>query len=199
MSQLYEESGARIPVTLIEAGPCVVLQVKNDETDGYNALQVGFEDSSKAPKKPAEGLFKKVQTAPKKFVREITTANAELNAGDEINVDVFEGVAEVDVTGTTKGRGFTGNVKRWNHAIGPKGHGSKSKRVVGSIGMHQDPGRVMKGKKMPGHYGHEQVKKRNLAVVRIDASQNLLVVKGAVPGPKGGYLFIEESLKGLES
>lgn len=196
MSQVYKEDGTRVPVTLIEAGPCTVLQVKSEGTDGYEALQVGFADHKKRSKKPQEGLFKKLETAPKKMVREIPPFEGkELAAGEQFDVTVLDGVAEVDVSGVSKGRGFQGNVKRWNHAIGPKSHGSKSKRVVGSIGMHQDPGRVAKGKKMPGHMGSKQVKVCRLSVVSIDAEQHLLVVKGAVPGPKGSFLYIEESLQ----
>ena len=118
----------------------------------------------------------------------------ELEAGARFDLSLFEGVASVDVAGQTRGRGFSGTVRRWNHSIGPKSHGSKSKRSIGSTGMHQDPGRVIKGQKMPGQYGDEKVKVRNLTVVDADPGKNLLVVKGAVPGPKGGYLYIQESL-----
>lgn len=196
MSQVFDTEGAWVPVTLIEAGPCTVLQVKTDENDGYKALQVGFADSKKRARKPQDGLFQKLQTAPKKLVREIPPfADRELNAGDKFDLSVLEGVQRVDVSGDTKGRGFRSTIQRWNHHIGPKSHGSKSKRVVGSIGMHQDPGRVLPGKKMPGHYGDERVKVRNLDVVSIDLEQNLLIVKGAVPGAQGGFLYIEESLQ----
>lgn len=195
MTQVYTEDNTRVPVTLIEAGPCTVLQVKTNDNDGYEALQVGFGDSKKRPAKPQDALYKKLETAPKRYVCEIPiVAGSDLAAGANFDVTVLEGVAKVDVSGTSKGKGFQGNVKRWNHAIGPQSHGSKSKRVVGSIGMHQDPGRVHKGKKMPGHMGAENVKTRNLDVVSYDAEQNLLVVKGAVPGPNGGFLYIEESL-----
>lgn len=195
MTQVYDEDGTRVPVTLIEAGPCTVLQVKTEDRDGYQALQVGFSDTTKRVKKPQEGLFKKLETAPKRLVREVPVfADQELEAGQQFDVGVLDGVGQVDVSGVTKGRGFQGNVRRWNHHVGPRTHGSKSKRIVGSIGMHQDPGRVLKGKKMPGHMGSVNVKQRNLRVVSIDAEQHLLVVKGAVPGPKGGYLYIEESL-----
>ncbi len=195
MSQTHGEDGVRVPVTLIEAGPCMVLQVKTLKRDGYTSLQVGFQDTAKRAKKPQEKIFETLQTAPKKLVREIPlTPGKEWSAGDTVDLSVFEGVAKVDVSGISKGRGFAGNVKRWNHQIGPKSHGSKSKRITGSIGMHQDPGRVFKGKKMPGHLGAEKVKTRNLRVVSLDPQKNLLVVKGAVPGPRGGFLCIEESL-----
>ncbi|MEC9476578.1 MAG: 50S ribosomal protein L3 [Planctomycetota bacterium] len=195
MSQLFDDSGNWIPVTLIEAGPCTVLQVKNVDTDGYEALQVGFDGTEKEPGKPRAGLFEKVDTAPKRVVREIPVFEGEeLEAGQDFNLSLFEGVEMVDVQGVSKGKGFAGTVKRWNHHIGPKGHGSKSKRSIGSTGMMQDPGRVIKGKKMPGQLGNAKVKVRNLKVVSTDAEQNLLVVKGAVPGATGAYLTVEESL-----
>ena len=195
MSQVYDDGGVFIPVTLIEAGPCVVLQVKTPENDRYAAVQVGFGDTTKNIKKPQEGLFKKVGTAAKKFVREIPVlSDREYSPGDILDVSLFEGVEKVDVTGDTKGRGFSGVVRRWNHHIGPKSHGSKSKRTAGSLGMHQDPGRIIKGKRMAGQYGHDRTKTRNLRVVSIDADKNLLVVRGAIPGPAGGFVCIEESL-----
>jgi large subunit ribosomal protein L3 len=195
MSQIYQEDGTWVPVTLIEAGPCTVLQVKTEENDGYSALQVGFGESSKRPKKPQEGLYKKLGVAPTRFIREIPPFDGQdLEAGQKFDLALFEGVTSVDVAGNTRGRGFTGTVRRWNHTIGPKSHGSKSKRSVGSTGMHQDPGRVIKGQHMPGQYGDEKVKVRNLTVVETDLDKHLLVVKGAVPGPKGGYLYIQESL-----
>lgn len=194
MSQLYLEGGERVPVTLVEAGPCTVLQVKTVDTDGYEALQVGFRDTTKRVPKPQQEAYRKLETAPKKFVREIPKVGEEAGAGETINVSVFDGVEHVDISGVSKGRGFSGAVRRWNHAIGPKSHGSKSKRVLGSLGMHQDPGRIIKGKKMPGQYGNKNVKTRNLQVISFDVEKNLLVVKGAVPGPKDGFLYIEESL-----
>lgn len=195
MTQVYEEDGTWVPVTIIEAGPCTVLQVKTSETDGYAAVQVGFDESTKHPKKPQEGLFKKIAAAPTRYVREIPSLEGtEYTPGEKFDVTVFEGVASVDVSGTSKGRGFSGTVRRWGHSIGPKSHGSKSKRTIGSTGMHQDPGRVIKGQKMPGQYGNVKVKVRNLRVVQTDPERNLLVVEGAVPGPPGGYLYIEESL-----
>jgi large subunit ribosomal protein L3 len=195
MSKKYNEDGVSVPVTLIQAGPCTVLQIKTEKTDGYSAIQVGFLDNKKKVKKPQEGHFKKANTAPKRFVKEIPRlADQEYVLGDTFDLSVLEGVEKVDVTGVTKGRGFQGTVRRWNHAIGPRSHGSKSKRTSGSLGMHQDPGRILKGKKMPGQYGHVQVKTRNLDVVEIDVEKNLLVVRGSVPGPKGETLYIEESL-----
>lgn len=195
MSQLFDETGNWIPVTLIEAGPCTVLQVKNEETDGYDALQVGFDEGVKEPGKPRAGLFEKVNATPKRVVREIPVFEGqELEEGQDFDLSLFEGVEMVDVQGVSKGKGFAGTVKRWNHHIGPKGHGSKSKRAIGSTGMMQDPGRVIKGKKMPGQLGNVKVKVRNLKVVSTDTEQNLLVVQGAVPGATGAYLTVEESL-----
>ena len=194
-SQAFDGEGNRVQVTLIEAGPCTVLQVKTDEKEGYQALQVGFIDSPKEPNKPRGGIFEKVGCPPKRFVREIPSVDGvPQEAGESFDLTFFEGVESVDVSGVSKGKGFQGNVKRWNHAIGPKSHGSKSKRNVGSTGMHQDPGRVIKGKKMPGQMGNENVKVRNLQVISADAEKNLLVVQGSVPGPTGGYLTIEESI-----
>ncbi len=195
MSQVYSDDGVWIPVTLIEAGPCTVIQVKEEQRDGYSALQVGYQDTKKGVKKPQQVAYDKVGVAPKKYVREIPlTPDKEWKVGDLVDLSVMEGVEQVDVSGTSKGRGFAGVVKRWNHQIGPKSHGSKAKRIPGSIGQHQDPGRVIKGKNMPGHLGAEKVKTRNLKVVSLDSEQNLMVVRGAVPGPKGGFLYIEESL-----
>ena len=195
MSQMYDENNVLLPVTLIEAGPCTVLQVKTEEQDGYAALQVGFDDTKKRANKPQEKVFQKAGTAPKKMVRELPAfLDEEVEVGHKMDVSVLDGVVNVDISGVSKGRGFSGVVRRWNHAIGPKSHGSKSKRILGSIGMHQDPGRIMKGQKMPGQYGNKNVKVRNLSVVKIDPSENLLIVKGAVPGTAGTYLYIEESL-----
>jgi large subunit ribosomal protein L3 len=195
MSQLFSEQGTWVPVTLIEAGPCTVLQVKTEDKDGYAALQVGFDETTKPAKKPQAGVFQKLGVARTRYIREIPPFEGqELAPGAKFDVTMFQGVASVDVSGVTKGRGFQGTIKRWNHRIGPKSHGSKSKRSIGSTGMHQDPGRVLKGKQMPGHYGHENVKVRNLRVVSTDPERHLLVVEGAVPGPRGGYLYIQESL-----
>ena len=199
MSQLYGDNNVLMPITLIEAGPCTVLQVKTEDNDGYSALQVGFDDTRKEPLKPQQGLFKKVGTAAKRWIREIPPLkDQEFAVGDQIDLAILDGVAMVDISGVSKGRGFSGRVRRWGQKIGPRGHGSKNKRVMGSTGMHQDPGRVQKGKHMPGQHGAGNVKVRNLRVVSMDAEQKLLVVHGAVPGPTGGYLYIQESLMDLE-
>ncbi|MDE0959804.1 MAG: 50S ribosomal protein L3 [Planctomycetota bacterium] len=195
MSQMFDDSGNWVPVTLIEAGPCTVLQVKGVDKDGYEALQVGFDGTHKAPTKPKAGLFAKVGCATKKMIREIPPlAGQELEQGQEFNLSLFDGVELVDVQGISRGKGFAGTVKRWNHHIGPQGHGSKSKRTIGSTGQSQDPGRVIKGKKMAGQMGSAKVKVRNLKVINCDVEQNLLIVRGAVPGSPGTYLIVEESL-----
>jgi len=195
MSQMYDDAGNWVPVTLIEAGPCTVLQVKGLEHDGYEALQVGFDAASKDVIKPAAGLFSKVGCEAKKMIREIPPFEGQdLEQGQDFDLSLFEGVEKVDVQGVSKGKGFAGTVKRWNHHIGPQGHGSKSKRTIGSTGQSQDPGRVIKGKKMAGQMGSDKVKVRNLKVVGCDVEKNLLIVRGAVPGSPGTYLTVEESL-----
>jgi len=195
MSQMFDESGTWVPVTLIEAGPCTVLQVKSVDSDGYDAIQVGFDVTHKDTGKPMEGHFAKVGAPAQRYVREIPPIDGqEVEPGQAIDLSLFEGVKQVDVQGTSKGKGFAGTVKRWNHSIGPKSHGSKSKRSIGSTGMMQDPGRVIKGKKMPGQMGSDKVKVRNLKVIQADAEKNLLIVRGAVPGATGCYLTVEESL-----
>lgn len=196
MSQMFDDSGNWVPVTLIEAGPCTVLQVKGLEKDGYEALQVGFDTTHKDATKPRAGVFDKAGCGPKKMVHEIPFFDGqELEQGQDFNLSLFDGVEQVDVQGISRGKGFAGTVKRWNHHIGPQGHGSKSKRTIGSTGQSQDPGRVIKGKKMAGQMGSAKVKVRNLKVVQCDTEQNLLIVRGAVPGSPGTYLVVEESLK----
>ena len=198
MTQIFQEDGTAVPITVLECGPCTVLQIKSVEKDGYEALQVGFDETDKDPGKPRAGLFEQADTGAKRVIREIPVFDGQdLEVGQEFNLSLFEGVEMVDVQGVSKGKGFAGTVKRWNHQIGPKGHGSKSKRSIGSTGMMQDPGRVIKGKKMPGQLGNEKVKVRNLKVVAeaTDFEKNLLVVRGAVPGATGAYLTVAESLE----
>ena len=269
MTQIFSEDGKWVPVTVLQAGPCAVLQIKTDDQDGYSSFQIGFDDRRKDAKRPQQVCFDKLGVNTKRFVREIPfidpadiltgvpvaeeaseeveeaaeieeTAVAdesdgaveevsgegedvaeesgapeaeeeaeeetveeaadepepatEVKPGDIIGVRVFEGVSKVDVRGVSKGRGFAGNVKRHGHSTGDNSHGGKSVRLVGSTGMHTDPGRVPKGKKGPGHYGNANRKIMNLEVVELDEVKNLLLVKGAVPGPRGSYLYIEESL-----
>jgi len=274
MTQIFSEDGKWIPVTVLQAGPCAVLQIKTEERDGYSSYQIGFDDRRKNAKRPQQVCFDNLGVNTKRFVREIPfidpadiltggvpvapepeeeSAEAEeavveeaeaeeaapeveaaaedgeeasededgeerddaesgeeeaveeeaadgpepateVTPGDIIGARVFEGVARVDVRGVSKGRGFAGNVKRHGHSTGDKSHGGKSVRLVGSTGMHTDPGRVPPGKDSPGHYGNINCKMLNLEVVEIDEVKNILLVKGAIPGPRGGYLYIEQSL-----
>ncbi len=198
MTQLFNSDGVLVPVTVIEAGPCTVVQKKEVEKDGYSAVQVGFLDvKEKKLTKPAKGHFEKSGVAFKKFLRELKLDNAsELNVGDEITASVFEEGDKIDVTGISKGHGFAGTVKRWGTHRGPMSHGSGYHRGVGSMGACSYPGKVMKGKKLPGHFGVEKVTVQNLAVVKVDAEKNLILVKGAVPGPKGGIVTIKNTVKG---
>jgi large subunit ribosomal protein L3 len=203
MTQIWKESGEVVPVTVLQAGPCQVVQVKTEETkDGYRAVQLGFEEM-KSPKgtvgkgltKAETGHFKKNDIAAKRVLREVDLpAGSSLKAGDEVTVEIFDDVTHVDVTGTSKGRGFAGVIKRHNFSRGPKSHGSKHYRGPGSTGQHQGMSKVRKGKTMAGHYGHERVTTMHLEVVKVEKERNLLYVKGAVPGPSGGYLKIRKSI-----
>lgn len=182
-----------VPVTVIKAGPCVVVQKKTVEKDGYNAVQLGFEKAKKV-NKPLAGHFKKFGVEPMKILREFRVENPdEYEPGQVIKVDVFEKGEYVDVTGWTKGRGFAGAMKRWGFSGGPKSHGSKFHRELGSVGQHTEPAKIWKGKKMPGRYGNERVTVRNLQVVDIDPENDLLVVKGGVPGARGGLVLIRSA------
>lgn len=196
MTQIFAEDGTVIPVTVVVAGPCVVTQKKTVETDGYEAVQVGYGDvKEKALNKPQKGHFAKANTANKKHVREFRLADCSvLNVGDEIKADVFAAGEKIDVSGISKGKGFAGPMKHGLHR-GPMTHGSKSKRVSGSMGMCSNPGRVFKGKVLPGHMGVQKVTIQNLEVVKVDAEQNLILVKGAVPGARGGLVTIRNSVK----
>jgi large subunit ribosomal protein L3 len=240
MTQIFDENGNWVPITLVEAGPCTVIQVKTVEKDGYSAVQVGFGPTTKKPAKPQEGLYAKLGIEPQKFIKEIpfiepadliaTEGTAKpaagegeggekaadegaepkgadqkgpeqkeeqgaVKPGDKLGVHAFSTVKRVDVRGISKGRGFQGVIRRHHFNAGPKSRGTKNIREPGSTGMHTDPGRVLKGKKMPGHLGAKPVKARNVKVVRVEPESNLLLLRGSVPGPNGGYLFIEESLK----
>lgn len=198
MTQVFGENGVAIPVTVIEAGPCTVLQKKTVETDGYNAVKVGFADANeKRLNKPDKGQFTKIKVAPKKYIREFRTEEFEkYEVGQEIKVaDMFVDGDKVDVTGISKGKGFAGVIKRHGQARGKETHGSMYHRRVGSMGANTNPARVFKGKKLPGHMGVEKVTIQNLDIVRVDAERNLLLVKGAVPGAKGGLLIIKDSVK----
>ena len=196
MTQIFDEKGNVIPVTIIEAGPCVVAQKKTVEKDGYNALQLGFaEVKAKHLTKPEIGHFEKAGVPMKKHLKEFRLEDCSANVGDFITVETFAAGDKVDVTGTTKGRGYTGAIKRWNlHLLG-KTHGiGPIHRQSGSMGVI-DPARLFKNKKMAGQYGNEQVTVQNLKVVKIDAEKNLIAIKGAIPGAKDGIVFIRDSVK----
>ena len=197
MTQIFDENGNVIPVTVIEAGPCTVVQKKTAENDGYSAVQLGFEDvQEKRLTKPAAGQFKKAGVSAKRHLKEFRLEGAaDMNVGDVVAADTFAAGDKVDITGITKGRGYTGCVKRWGHHILRMTHGTGPiHRQPGSMGVI-DPARIFKNKKMPGQYGNEQVTILNLNVVKIDAEKNLIAVKGAVPGAKGGIVFIRDSVK----
>jgi large subunit ribosomal protein L3 len=196
MTQIFNEEGKAVPVTVIQAGPCVVVQTKTQDTDGYEAIQVGFEEQKESRVvKPLKGHFSKAQVKPLKFLREFRLANAnDYQVGQEINVDIFQVGDQVDVTGISKGKGFAGSIKRHNFGRGPMAHGSKYHRGSGSLGA-LGPNRVFKGRKLPGRMGTEKVTVQNLQIVKIDAERNLLLVKGAVPGPKKALLTIKASVK----
>ncbi|KGG81002.1 50S ribosomal protein L3 [Caloranaerobacter azorensis H53214] len=197
MTQVFTEDGTVIPVTVVEAGPVKVVQKKTIEKDGYNAIQVGFSDvKEKKVNKPLKGHFDKAGVEYKKYLREFKVENIdEYEVGQEIKADVFSAGDKVDVIGISKGKGFQGVIKRHNQSRGPESHGSKYHRAVGSLGASSFPSRVFKTKKLPGHMGHERVTVQNLEVVRVDAEKNLILIKGAVPGPKGGLLTIKQSVK----
>ncbi|MFQ5957072.1 MAG: 50S ribosomal protein L3, partial [Candidatus Brocadiales bacterium] len=191
MTQIFQKDGTRVHVTVIEAGPCDVLQIKTQERDGYSALQLGFDGmKEKRATKPLIGHAKKVGVAPKRFIREIAyNGEPALEAGQPIKVDIFEGIKKVDVIGVSKGKGFQGPMKRWGFGGAPMTHGHTRHRTLGSIGASAYPSRVWKGKKMAGHMGQERMTIQNLEVVRVDKERNLLLVKGAVPGANGGYVI----------
>ena len=198
MTQIFADNGAAIPVTVIEAGPCPVVQKKTAENDGYDAVQLGFDDiREKLVTKPAAGHFKKASVENKKHLKEFRLEGAAaMNVGDTITADTFAAGEKVDITGTSKGHGFSGAVKRWGHHILRMTHGTGPiHRQVGSMGACSSPSRVFKNKKMAGQYGNEQVTVLNLEVIKIDAEKGLIAVKGAVPGAKGGIVFIRDSVK----
>ncbi len=197
MTQIFNEDGVLTPVTVLQAGPCVVTQVKTVENDGYAAVQVGFGDiREKLVNKPNKGHFAKAGVAPKRFVKEFRFEDAEgYTLGQEIKADVFAAGDKIDATAKSKGKGFQGAIKRHGQSRGPMAHGSKFHRHAGSNGSATTPGRVFKGKKMPGQMGAVRITVQNLEIVRVDAEKNLLLVKGAVPGPKKSLVMIKESVK----
>jgi large subunit ribosomal protein L3 len=197
MTQIFDESGAAFPVTLIEAGPCYVTQVRRPETEGYSAVQLGFAETH--PKRLSGGELGHLKTAnlpPLRFLREFRTKTLDVSVGDVMKVDVFSVGERVDVIGTSKGKGFAGGVKRYHFAGGPKTHGQSDRhRAPGSNGSGTTPGRVYKGSRRPGHMGDERVTVQSLKVVLVDAERNLIGVHGAVPGSKGGLVIINEARK----
>ncbi|MCI8875298.1 MAG: 50S ribosomal protein L3 [Lachnospiraceae bacterium] len=213
MTQIFNEDGVLVPVTVLQAGPCVVTQVKTVENDGYSAVQVGFVDKKEkivnkdangkkeirnrhGVNKPEKGHFEKAGVSGKKYVREFRFENAEdYKLADEIKADIFAAGDKVDATAITKGKGFQGAIKRLGQHRGPMAHGSKFHRHQGSNGACSSPSRVFKGKGMPGHMGHVKATVQNLEIVRVDAENNLLLIKGAVPGPKKSLVTIKESVK----
>lgn len=196
MTQIFDEKGTVIPVTAIQAGPCVVAQVKTTETDGYNSVQLGFgEVKEKHMNKPEKGHFAKAGISNKKHLREFRVDSIDVKVGDEVKVDVFVAGEKIDVQGTTKGKGFQGVIKRHGQSRGPMGHGSMYHRRPGSMGPCSTPGRVFKGKKLPGHMGVDKVTVQNLEVVKVDLDKNAILIKGSVPGNKGSILKIKNSVK----
>lgn len=196
MTQVFTEDGRLIPVTVVEAGPCYVVQKKTVATDGYNAIQVGFNElREKLSNKPAKGHFQKANLKAMRWVREFRVENVDaFEVGQEIMADVFAVGDVVDVVGTSKGKGFQGMIKRHNASRGPMAHGSKYHRRTGSLGA-KGPARVFKGRKLPGRMGGERVTVQNLEIVRVEADKNMILVKGALPGPKKGLLVLKHSVK----
>jgi len=198
MTQIFDEKGTVVPVTVVEAGPCPVVMKKTVENDGYEAAQIGFGDVKvQRLTKPLKGHFEKAGTAPKKTLKEFRLDNmAEFNVGDVIKADIFAPGDVVDVVGTSKGKGTAGVIKRWNFSRLKESHGTGPvARHQGSLGMCSDPSRVFKGKKLAGRLGHERVTVQNLSVIKVDAENNLIAIKGAIPGPKGGIVLISDCVK----
>ena len=197
MTQIFNDEGVLVPVTVLQAGPCVVTQVKTEENDGYKAVQVGFVDKrEKLVNKPVKGHFDKAGVAYKRFVREFRFENSEeYSVKDEIKADIFAAGDKVDATAISKGKGFQGAIKRLGQSRGPMAHGSKFHRHQGSNGSATTPGRVFKGKGMPGQMGNKKITTQNLEIVKVDVENNLILVKGAVPGPKKSLVTLKETVK----
>ena len=197
MTQIFDENGKVIPVTVIEAGPCTVIQKKTDETDGYDSIQMGFSEiKERKLTKPELGHIKKAGVAPVKYLKEFRLEDSELNVGDEIKADVFAEGDKVDVTGISRGKGFQGVVKRHNASRGRMSHGgAPTHRHAGSMGAGTDPSKIFKGKIGAGQMGNEQVTVQNLDVVKVDPSLNMIAVRGAVPGPRGGIVYLKNTVK----
>ncbi len=201
MTQIFLADGRLVPVTVVQAGPCPVVQVKTKETDGYEAVQVGFGEleekrAKKLKNKPELGHFKKSGVSATRYLRELKLTGAkDMKVGDEIKCDVFAQGDKVDVVGTSKGHGYTGVIRRWNQHTGPMAHGSKYHRGVGSMGANSSPSRVFKNKHMAGQWGHERVTVQNLEVISVDAERNLIMIKGALPGPNESLVVVKSSVK----
>lgn len=198
MTQIFSSEGKVIPVTVIAAGPCQVAQIKTKDNDGYEAVQIAFDPIKPSNvTKPQSGHAVKATVPVCRYLREIKVDDlASFELGQEIKADIFSDGEKIDVTGISKGKGFAGTIKRWNHSRGPMGHGSKSHRRPASAGA-KGPARVFKGKKSPGHMGHERVTIQNLEIVRVDPERDLILVKGAVPGPKKGMVILKSSVKSV--
>ncbi|MCL1816214.1 MAG: 50S ribosomal protein L3 [Clostridiales bacterium] len=196
MTQVFSPEGRLIPVTVIAAGPCHITQIKSAENDGYTAVQIGFGELKAAKaNKPTSGHCAVAKVAPQRYFKELRTSGiSDYTLGQELTVELFAAGDKVDISGISKGKGFAGTIKRWNDSRGPMSHGSKNHRRPASAGA-KGPARVFKGKQSPGHLGHEKVTIQNLEIVRVDSERNLLLVKGAVPGPKEGLLFIKGAIK----
>ncbi|MDP0499107.1 MAG: 50S ribosomal protein L3 [Verrucomicrobiota bacterium JB022] len=201
MTQVYTDDNQLVPVTVIEAGPCPIVQIKTPEKDGYHAVQIGF--GAKKEKNTSQGMkghFAKAGVEQQRILREIRLEDAaQAELGQNLTVEIFDGVEKIDVISTTKGRGFAGVMKRWNFAGGPASHGSMFHRRGGSYGMRQFPGEIAKGKKMPGHYGSDQRTVQNLKVVKVLADKNLILVKGSVPGANGSTVIVRRAIKQRKS
>lgn len=197
MTQIFSEKGEAVPVTVVKAGPVTVIQVKTPAKDGYGAVKVAFEDIEKRKvNKPDMGQFKKANCSPKRYLRELKLDKTDLEIGSEIKCDTFASGDMVDVTGITKGHGFSGNIKRWNHHRLKMTHGvGPVHREVGSTGANSTPSRKIKGLKSPGQYGHEQVTIQNLEIVKVDTARDVLLIRGAVPGPRGSLLTVKSTVK----
>ena len=202
MTQIFVDDGRLVPVTVVEAGPCTITMVKTVETDGYEAVQVGFGElteqrAKKLLNKPEQGHFAKAGVAPARHLREFRFEDISgYSVGDTIKCDVFAAGDKIDVNGTSKGHGYTGVIQRWNQHTGPMSHGSKYHRGVGSLSANSDPSRVFKNKKMAGQYGGERVTIQNLEIVKVDAERNLLMIKGAIPGANGSLVMVRDAIKG---
>ena len=197
MTHIFEDDGTVVPVTVVEAGPCVITQIKTKETDGYDAVQVGFGDiREKLVNSPLQGHYNKAKVNYRRYLREFRFDNVnEYNVGDEIKADIFSAGDRVDVAGTSKGKGFTGPIKRWNQARGPMSHGSRYHRGPGSMGSSATPGKVFKTKRLAGRKGGVRRTVQNLEIVKVDPERNLILIKGSIPGAKKGLVYIKETVK----